>query len=136
MSDGIRQHRHTRQRDEVTALLQESTQFLSAQRAFTLLRDRGIGIGLTTVYRILQAFADDGLVDSTRTPTGEQVYRWCSRGHHHHLMCRHCARTIEVQGPAIEQWTATLAADHGFRDVDHTIEIFGVCGTCAAGADS
>lgn len=46
-------------------------------------------------------------------------------------MCRCCARTIEVQGPAIEQWTATVAADHGFRDINHTVEIFGVCGTCA-----
>jgi Fur family ferric uptake transcriptional regulator len=46
-------------------------------------------------------------------------------------MCRSCARAFEVKGPAIETWAAAVAADHGFRDVNHSIEIFGTCGSCA-----
>ena len=48
-------------------------------------------------------------------------------------MCRSCARAIEVAGPAIEKWAAAIARDHGFRDVNHSVEIFGTCQFCAAG---
>lgn len=133
MTNGARPHRHTRHRREVGALLQETTEFLSAQRVHALLHDRGIPIGLTTVYRILQAFAVEGAADTIRTPSGEQVYRHCTTSHHHHLMCRLCARAVEVKGPTIETWAAAVAANHGFRDVNHNIEIFGTCATCAAG---
>jgi Fur family transcriptional regulator, ferric uptake regulator len=96
------------------------------------LRERGIAIGLTTVYRILQDFADDGAVDVIWTASGERAHRQCSPSHHHHLMCRACGRTIEVDGPAIERWADAVAAGHGFHDVNHSIEIFGTCGLCAA----
>ena len=131
MSEGIRPHRHTRHRGDVSALLQDTTEFLSAQRVYALLRQRDVPIGLTTVYRILQAFADEGTVDAIRSSNGEQMYRRCSPSHHHHLMCRSCGRAIEVEGPAIEQWATAVAEDHGFRDVNHSIEIFGTCRLCA-----
>lgn len=135
MTDGVRPHRHTRHRQEVDALLRETTEFLSAQRVYALLRGRGIPIGLTTVYRILQAFTEEGTADTIRTSTGEQAYRHCSTGHHHHLMCRSCARAVEVEGPAIEKWAAAVAEHHGFRDVNHSVEIFGTCRRCAGGPD-
>jgi Fur family ferric uptake transcriptional regulator len=67
-----------------------------------------------------------------RLPTGEQLYRRCGREHHHHLVCRGCGTTVEVEGPAVERWADKLAADHGFTDVSHTVEIFGTCPRCAA----
>ena len=82
-------------------------------------------VGLATVYRALQALADAGEVDVLRTDEGEAVYRRCSAGHHHHLVCRECGRTVEVEGPAVERWADTVAAEHGFSDVAHTVEIFG-----------
>lgn len=130
MTDNVRPLRQTRHRKEVTTLLRDTTEFLSAQSIHTLLRARGSTIGLTTVYRALQALSREGVVDTVRTSTGEQVYRFCSRGHHHHLMCRFCARVIEVEGPAIEQWVAAIAGDHGFRDLNHSVEIFGTCLSC------
>jgi hypothetical protein len=48
------------------------------------------------------------------------------------LVCRDCGRTIEVEGPAIERWTDRIAAEHGFSDVQHHLEIFGRCNNCAA----
>lgn len=131
MSEDVRPLRHTRHRNEVSTLLRETTEFLSAQGVHALLRARGSTIGLTTVYRALQALSREGVVDAVRTSTGEQVYRHCSPTHHHHLMRRFCARVIEVEGPAIEQWVTAVAVDHGFRDVNHSVEIFGTCLSCA-----
>ena len=126
--------RNTRQRAEVLALLDATDGFRSAQQLHAALRDQGIGVGLTTVYRTLQLLSDAGEVDQMRLPDGEQLYRRCGRnGHHHHPVCRVCGRTVEVEGPAVERWAQRQAQRHGFTDVDHTLEILGTCATCAAG---
>jgi Fur family transcriptional regulator, ferric uptake regulator len=123
--------RSTRQRGEVLALLQETDSSHSAQQLHQMLRERGAQVGLTTVYRTLQLLVDAGEVDATRLPGGEQLFRKCSQTHHHHLVCRTCGKTVEVAGPAVERWTDRVAAQHGFTDVGHTVEIFGTCADCA-----
>ncbi|MFE5479214.1 Fur family transcriptional regulator [Nocardia sp. NPDC056541] len=122
--------RSTRQRSAISALLDNIDEFRSAQELHDELRKRGEGIGLTTVYRTLQSLADAGMVDVLRTDTGESVYRQCSSGHHHHLVCRQCGRTVEVEGPTVEAWAETIASEHGFTEVSHTLEIFGTCREC------
>jgi Fur family ferric uptake transcriptional regulator len=116
-----------RQREAVAAFLEGESSFRSAQSIHGELREQGSGIGLATVYRALQGLVEDQQVDALRTDDGEVVYRRCSRGHHHHLVCRECGRTVEVEGPAVERWATRVAEEHGFRDVSHTLEIFGTC---------
>jgi Fur family ferric uptake transcriptional regulator len=124
--------RNTKQRSAVSAVLAEAEGFHSAQDLHALLRERGERVGLTTVYRTLQGLADAGEIDVMRPPGGEHLYRRCSQGHHHHLVCRSCGRAVEVEGPAVEAWAERVAAKHGFVDVSHTMEIFGTCPDCAA----
>lgn len=126
--------RSTRQRAAVSEMLDETEEFCSAQELHAQLRQRGERIGLATVYRTLQALEESGEVDVLRGQTGvdtEAVYRRCSSGHHHHLVCRSCRRTVEVAGPAVETWATKVSRQHGFVDVDHTVEIVGTCGDCA-----
>lgn len=123
--------RPTRQRRAVAAALSSFEDFRSAQEIHDLLRRNGENVGLSTVYRTLQALADGGDVDVLRTEDGEAIYRRCSTTHHHHLVCRSCGRTVEVEGPTVERWSASIAEEHGFRDVSHTLEIFGTCPTCS-----
>lgn len=122
--------RSTRQRAAVSSVLDETDEFRSAQQVHTLLKQRGDRVGLTTVYRSLQMLADAHEVDVLRGADGELSYRRCSTGHHHHLVCRVCGRTVEVDGPAVERWAQQVAADNGFGEVSHTIEIFGTCPEC------
>ena len=124
--------RATRQRAAIADLLDGLDEFRSAQDLHDALKRRGEGIGLTTVYRTLQSMAESGLVDVLRTDTGESVYRRCSADHHHHLVCRACGAAVEIQGRQVETWAADIAHEHGFSDVSHTIEIFGLCGDCSA----
>jgi Fur family ferric uptake transcriptional regulator len=123
--------RSTKQRAAVLAALAEIDDFRSTQELHDYLRRRGDAVGLTTVYRTLQALAEAGEVDVIVREDGESVYRQCSSTHHHHLVCRDCGRTVEVEGPAVERWATRVAEDHGFTDVSHTLEIFGVCSSCA-----
>lgn len=124
--------RATRQRAAVSVALEAVDDFRSAQDLHAMLRQRGEAIGLTTVYRTLAAMTDAGEVDVLRTDGGEAVYRRCSSGHHHHLVCRTCGRAVEVDGPAVERWASRVAAENGFVEVTHTLEVFGICSECAA----
>lgn len=75
----------------------------------------------------------DGRVDTIRDPGGETLYRRCrSNAHHHHLTCRGCGRSVEVAGRAVERWADEVAAGAGFTEVDHTVELFGVCPGCVS----
>jgi len=125
--------RNTHQRRAVSSLLGSVEGFHSAQELHSMLRDRGERVGLTTVYRTLQSLADAGEIDVMRPPGGEHLYRRCSEGHHHHLVCRSCGSTVEVEGPAVEHWADRVAEKHGFTDVSHTLEIFGTCRGCCKG---
>jgi Fur family ferric uptake transcriptional regulator len=125
--------RTTRQGAAVTAALAAAGGFRSAQDLHAELRGAGERIGLTTVYRHLQGLAGAGAVDVLRGPDGEAVYRRCaSERHHHHLVCRRCGRAVEVDGPEVEAWAERTARAAGFLDVEHTVEVFGTCGECAA----
>jgi Fur family transcriptional regulator, ferric uptake regulator len=133
MTPGTRVVRATRQRAAVSALLDRCEDFRSAQEIHEQLRQSGEGIGLTTVYRTLQGLAEAGEVDVLRTDSGESLYRRCaSAEHHHHLVCRRCGTAVEIAGPAVESWARKVAEAHGFSELSHTVEIFGLCRECAA----
>jgi Fur family ferric uptake transcriptional regulator len=123
--------RQTKQRTAVADLLSEVDDFRSAQQIHDDLRKRGESIGLTTVYRALQSLATAGEVDSIASDDGETVYRKCSSMHHHHLVCRQCGKTVEISGPTVEQWADGVASTHGFTEVSHTMELFGLCAQCS-----
>ncbi|THV43612.1 Fur family transcriptional regulator [Glycomyces buryatensis] len=124
--------RSTKQRTAILGLLESDDAFRSAQDLHAILRDSGSKIGLTTVYRTLQAFADAGVVDVMRLPGGDHLYRLCSaEEHHHHLVCRLCGKTVEVAGPTVERWANKVASEAGFTDVGHTLELHGLCADCS-----
>ncbi|GAA2098685.1 Fur family transcriptional regulator [Actinomadura alba] len=125
----------TTRREAVRRVLAANEGFRSAQDIFADLRADGSKIGLTTVYRALQALSDSGEVDVLRTNDGEAVYRACAtEQHHHHLVCRSCGRTVEVEGPTVERWAESIGKEHGFTEVTHTVEVFGTCPACAGSA--
>jgi Fur family transcriptional regulator, ferric uptake regulator len=124
--------RGTRQAEVLASALESLAGFRSAQDIHAELRRRGERIGLTTVYRHLMVLSQDGAVDTIRDEDGETLYRRCETSeHHHHVTCRTCGRSVEVEGRVVERWAERVAAEAGFVDVDHTVEIFGRCPECA-----
>lgn len=127
------EQRVTKQRLAVSAALDDLADFVSTQDLHRLLHTQGHSVSLATTYRILQSMSDDGLVDVLRNGEGEAVYRRCAAPHHHHhLLCRNCGRAVEIEAPAVEQWAARIAEEHGYTDVAHTVEIYGLCPECSA----
>ena len=129
--------RNTWQRERVREALTDAPGFVSAQALHATLRDENTGIGLATVYRTLAGLAAQGDADSLQSPEGENLFRACtSAGHHHHLICRNCGRTVEIEATAVEQWAQSTAAEHGFTAAEHVVDIFGLCAECTAARDS
>ncbi len=125
--------RNTWQRERVRDALADASGFVSAQTLHATLRDENTGIGLATVYRALAGLAAAGDADQLQSPEGEALYRACtSGGHHHHLICRTCGRTVEIAATDVEQWAHRTAAQHGFTQAEHIVDIFGVCAACSA----
>lgn len=127
--------RNTWQRDRVRAALGDARGFVSAQDLHASLRDDNTGIGLATVYRTLASLAASGEADQLQSPEGEAIYRACSsEGHHHHLICRNCGTTVEIQATDVETWAQRTAAAHGFTRAEHVVDIFGLCAACSEAA--
>ena len=123
--------RNTWQREAVRSALSSSEGFVSAQALHSALRDSGSPIGLATVYRALSEFATEGGADSL-TQEGESLYRACTPGsHHHHLICRECGLTVEIRADEVEQWAKAVAAEHGFTEPNHIVDVFGLCAKCS-----
>lgn len=122
--------RNTRQKDAVRHALGEAIGFVSAQQLHQVLKNHGSTIGLATVYRALADLAEAGEADSLQSKDGELLYRACTTSHHHHLICRACGTTVEIEAEKVEKWADEVASAHGFTQPSHTIDIFGICSTC------
>ena len=123
--------RNTWQKDAVLHTLSEAQGFVSAQDLHLTLRQHGSTIGLATVYRVLNNLVTEGKADTLTSNDGGMLYRDCSKEHHHHLVCKSCGLTVEIEALEAEYWATKVAKENGFTDVSHTIDIFGLCAKCS-----
>ncbi|MEW2134704.1 transcriptional repressor [Streptomyces sp. NPDC005435] len=126
--------RSTRQRAAVLLVLRDAATFVSATELHAALTADGAAIGLTTVYRTLRVLERTGHVDVMRDKTGERLYRpRPADGHRHYLVCRRCGHSRPVDADSVERWAESLTASTGFTEVEHTLELTGVCEPCQSG---
>ena len=124
--------RNTWQREAVREALETSEGFVSAQALHSGLHATGSPIGLATVYRALADLASEGEADSLQQD-GESIYRACTpNSHHHHLICRNCGLTVEIEADEVETWAQKVAAQNGFTQANHIVDVFGLCQSCSA----
>jgi Fur family ferric uptake transcriptional regulator len=105
--------------------------FVSAQDLHGLIAREGQQIALATVYTQLKKLVEGGEVDVVMTDRGESLYRRCHvEVHHHHLACRNCGTTVEVDAPELEKWAHDIGARNGFSELRHVLELNGICPAC------
>jgi Fur family transcriptional regulator, ferric uptake regulator len=118
-------------RREVYQALAGQDRPASAGEVFDLLRARGCGLGLPSVYRVLHSFAAAGIVHVFLVE--EQRFRVCAPGAHVHLVCQECGRVIERPADTVRVWLAAARRDADFvPDVERS-DLYGVCGRCLPG---
>jgi Fur family ferric uptake transcriptional regulator len=90
-------------------------------------------LGLTTAYRAIERWRDQGLVEDAGTRAGEAVFVMCGAdGHHHHLVCVECGAISTLEGCALVS-LRQAAASVGFELSDRGLQSLpGRCARCAS----
>jgi Fur family transcriptional regulator, ferric uptake regulator len=126
--------RYTGQRRRLVAILAGSRSPLSIP---DILRGRR-GLPQSSVYRNLSDLVDAGVARRIMTEEDFGRYELAEdlTGHHHHVICSSCGRTRDVTLPAdlertLERTLDGVARRAGFADVDHRLDLVGMCDDCA-----
>jgi Fur family ferric uptake transcriptional regulator len=83
-------------------------------------------ISIATVYRTMRLFEDAGIVARHDFGDGRARYEEASSTHHDHLIDIKSGQVIEFRNEEIERLQAEVAKTHGYRLVDHRLELYAV----------
>jgi len=119
----------TKKQEHLLEALKNCDDELSGQELHRQLIDKGISIGLTTVYRNLQIMIKHGLIRSRHLPTGEVLYTPVDRDIHH-LTCVQCGETSKMEGCPVKNIHPPKENPQKFQLLFHTLEYFGICQNC------
>ena len=97
----------TRRQQQLLNELKKCTDELSGQELHRQLHNGEKAMGLTTVYRNLQALVKQGLIRSRHLPNGEVLYAPVERDIHH-LTCVSCGETTQLQGCPVKTMHLSL----------------------------
>ena len=121
----------TPSRLRVFQVLEETPSPLAAQEIYETVNDRGHIVDLSTVYRILSAFVERGLVSRTLVDGDDKALFEVKRYEHkHHFVCLRCKEVFPLAGCPLEQYEQNLGQDEGFVVEGHKLEIYGYCPNC------
>jgi len=94
-------------------------------------KERGRGVGIVTVYRILDVLEKLGMV---HRHSSEGVYSVCHipsvSGHHVLLHCGGCGKVEETHDHGLCEREDAVARSAGFAPERHVSEILGTCLSC------
>ncbi|MFE9221855.1 Fur family transcriptional regulator [Streptomyces lavendulae] len=123
--------RRTRQRTAVLDSLDRYSTFVSVLELHARMAASGSTVGLTTVYRTLRDLERAGLVDTVREGAGGRLHLRRRAGRHrHYLVCRDCGHGQPVNVDAVARWADRIGRASGFTDLEHTVELSGICAQC------
>jgi Fur family ferric uptake transcriptional regulator len=131
---GLRQTRPRRLLAERLAGLAASARDFSTDELWHDLQQGDPRLGRATVYRAVDVLLKAGLLDRVEFGDGTHRYRVCGGSHHHHVTCTRCHRVIEVETCLPGEVFAAIALKTNFALEGHSLELFGRCADCRAGA--
>ena len=124
-------YRMTPQRMMILAAIEKSDDHISAEEIYSQVAARYPNVNISTVYRTLDLLERLGLVTNTDLGEGRVRYHPVEKGHHHHLVCRDCGATIDLEESLLTPLKDALLREHGFiADLKH-LAILGRCVNCS-----
>ncbi len=124
--------RMTRQRRAVLAILLAEKRPLSAYELRDMLLPEDAAITPASVYRCLDFLVEHGLVHRLETT---RSFIACDHPDHPHavqfLICRQCGAVVEAEDNRVAAAADSLGQRLGFVLDQRTVELTGVCATCA-----
>ncbi|MBD9374049.1 transcriptional repressor [Rhizobium sp. ARZ01] len=118
--------RMTEQRRVIARVLENSADHPDVEELYRRSSDVDPGISISTVYRTVKLFEDAGIIERHDFRDGRSRYETVPEEHHDHLIDLKSGRVIEFHSSEIEALQERIAREHGFKLVDHRLELYGV----------
>jgi Fur family ferric uptake transcriptional regulator len=118
--------RMTEQRRVIARVLAEASDHPDVEELYRRAVAVDDKISISTVYRTVKLFEDAGIIARHDFRDGRSRYETVPEEHHDHLIDLKTGTVIEFRSPEIEALQERIAREHGFRLVDHRLELYGV----------
>ena len=122
--------RMTPQRMAILHALHHSGGHLSPTQVYHLARKEFPSLTEPTVYRTLEYLAEKKFLLAAHVGNGKMVYELTENNNHHHLICRNCSGTIEVEHTSLERLYRQLESSTGYKLDSSHVTFFGLCPNC------
>jgi Fur family ferric uptake transcriptional regulator len=116
----------TGQRRVIARVLSDSSDHPDVEMVHRRANEIDPGISIATVYRTVRLFEEASILDRHDFRHGRARYEQVPEQHHDHLIDIQSGRVVEFQSPEIEELQRKIAADRGYRLVDHRLELYAV----------
>ncbi len=118
--------RMTEQRRVIARVLDQSMDHPDVEELYRRAAEVDPNISISTVYRTVKMFEDSGIIERHDFRDGRSRYETVPDEHHDHLIDLKSGKVIEFQSAEIEALQEKIARKHGFKLVDHRLELYGV----------
>ncbi|PCJ36013.1 MAG: transcriptional repressor [Alphaproteobacteria bacterium] len=122
--------RMTDQRRVIAKVLSKANDHPDVEEVYRRAIDIDSRISIATVYRTVRLFEEAGILErhDFRVESGENRARFelVSEMHHDHLIDVEGGEVIEFHDKEIEELQKKIAEKHGYKLVDHRMELYGV----------
>ena len=118
--------RMTEQRRVIARILEESEDHPDVEELYRRSVKVDAKISISTVYRTVKLFEDAGIIARHDFRDGRSRYETVPEEHHDHLIDLKNGVVIEFRSPEIEALQERIAREHGFKLVDHRLELYGI----------
>jgi Fur family transcriptional regulator, ferric uptake regulator len=131
LAENLRAHgyRITPQRTAILAYLHDTPGHFSPAQVFEHIRQTNPGVTEATVYRTLEFLAVNNLVAPALNSSGHLVYEMAGHAHHH-LVCRSCGASMEVDHALLLKLYRQLEKESGYQLNTSHLTFFGLCPGC------
>lgn len=122
----------TTQREVILNTLYNCDEHLTPESLYNLIQEKypELKTGIATVYRTLSLLEDSHLVNTISFDNSGKKYELDTKEHHDHIICTACGKITEFVDTDIEKKQNEIAKQLGFKMMDHSMQIYGICKEC------
>jgi Fur family ferric uptake transcriptional regulator len=110
---------------------------LTAAQIADSLKEKGVGIGRTTVYRQLEKLTNGGQIRRFATDGGAACYQYAGHENdchnHYHLKCEECDELLHIECDALDELERHITDSHSFKLNAAKTVLYGKCEHCRQG---
>ncbi|MFA7076367.1 MAG: Fur family transcriptional regulator [Candidatus Izemoplasmatales bacterium] len=123
--------KNTKPRVNIIDLLEQSDNLMTAQDIYESLRNNGVSLNLSTVYRSLDKLTENNILNKVMLEDGKQaLYEYNHDIHHHFLVCKSCNKVKPIYSCPLDKYEKELEKKTNFIITGHRVEFYGYCKEC------